>query len=192
MPAGIEDRDADVWESLLMVADAAGGDWPERARVAAVALVADSREAQAVSLGVRLLTDLHTVFGEHETLSTEDILNALVAMDDAPWGDLRGKALDARGLARRLAKYGVKPKNVRIDDRICKGYARADLHDPWSRYVADVEDGLARSSKGFLTDLVGNRDGALGAAPGAATSATSATPSREVEPEPDDALFEDF
>ena len=30
MPAGIADRDADVWEPLLAIADAAGGDWPER------------------------------------------------------------------------------------------------------------------------------------------------------------------
>ena len=28
MPAGIEDRNADVWEALLAVADLAGGDWP--------------------------------------------------------------------------------------------------------------------------------------------------------------------
>src|SRR5215831_6257772 len=39
MPSGIEDRDADVWESLLAIADAAGADWPQRARDAAVALV---------------------------------------------------------------------------------------------------------------------------------------------------------
>src|SRR5262249_15361348 len=38
MPEGITDRNADVWESLLAVADAAGGDWPAKARVAAVAL----------------------------------------------------------------------------------------------------------------------------------------------------------
>ena len=42
IPPSINDRDADVWEPLLAVADAAGGDWPQRARVAAVALVADS------------------------------------------------------------------------------------------------------------------------------------------------------
>jgi hypothetical protein len=28
MPNGIEDRNADVWESLLAIADLAGGDWP--------------------------------------------------------------------------------------------------------------------------------------------------------------------
>src|SRR5262249_52324763 len=31
MPSGIEDRDADVWEPLLAIADAVGGDWPVRA-----------------------------------------------------------------------------------------------------------------------------------------------------------------
>ena len=31
MPAGVEDRDADVWEALLAVADEAGGHWPETA-----------------------------------------------------------------------------------------------------------------------------------------------------------------
>ena len=63
MPDGIEDRDADVWEPLLAVADAAGGDWPERARVAAVALVALSKESTP-SLGIRLLADLRDVFGD--------------------------------------------------------------------------------------------------------------------------------
>jgi hypothetical protein len=57
MPAGIVDRDADVWEALLAVADGAGGDWPKLARVAAVALVADAKE-QPASLGVRLLADM--------------------------------------------------------------------------------------------------------------------------------------
>ena len=43
IPPSINDRDADVWEPPPAVADAAGGDWPQRARVAAVALVADSK-----------------------------------------------------------------------------------------------------------------------------------------------------
>jgi phage/plasmid primase-like uncharacterized protein len=42
MIQGITDRNADVWESLLSVANAVGGSWPERARVAAVSLVSDA------------------------------------------------------------------------------------------------------------------------------------------------------
>src|SRR5215203_1558926 len=57
MPAGVEDRKADVWEALLAVADLAGGDWTKRARDAAVALVADSM-AGVPTMGVRLLSDL--------------------------------------------------------------------------------------------------------------------------------------
>src|SRR5262249_18985426 len=54
MPAGVEDRNADMWEPLLAVADIAGGSWPGRARAAAVALVAVAREVEP-SLNVRLL-----------------------------------------------------------------------------------------------------------------------------------------
>lgn len=135
MPAGIEDRDSDVWEALLAVADAAGGDWPARARVAAVALVADSKESTP-SLGVRLLSDLRQVFGERDAMSTEDILSALQGLEEAPWGELvAGKPLNARGLARRVGEYGVKSKNVRIGDATPKGYTREDLWDAWSRYL---------------------------------------------------------
>lgn len=134
MPDGIRDRDADVWEPLLAIADAAGGDWPRRTRVTAVTLVTHSK-AGTPSLGVRLLSDLKTIFANRETLFTEQILERLNQMEEAPWGDLRGKPLDSRGLSRMLSKYGVKPKPVRIGDRVGRGYAAADLHDSWSRYL---------------------------------------------------------
>lgn len=51
----VEDRAADVWEALVMVADAAGGHWPERAREAAIAFTATDEKA---SVGVQLLGTL--------------------------------------------------------------------------------------------------------------------------------------
>jgi hypothetical protein len=135
MPDGVTDRDADVWESLLAVADAAGGDWPERARVAAVALVAESKD-HTPSLGVRLLADLRTVFGDSDVMSTAAILKALHALDEAPWATLvKGEPLNALGLAQRLRPYGVKSKTVRIGTETPKGYKRADLADAWARYL---------------------------------------------------------
>ena len=83
IPDGITDRDADIWEPLLAVADTAGEDWPERARVAAVALVALSKESTP-SLGVRLLADLHTVLGDDDAMSTEVILTALTGWTRHP------------------------------------------------------------------------------------------------------------
>ncbi|MGH3550507.1 MAG: DUF3631 domain-containing protein [Pseudonocardiaceae bacterium] len=134
MPGEIRDRDADVWEALLACADAAGGHWPKAARQAAVALVAESKRSTP-SLGVQLLADLRLVFGEAEALSTEAILQALHKLDESPWGDLRGKPLDARGLARRLRDYEIRSTKVWVDGHSLQGYRREDLHDAWQRYL---------------------------------------------------------
>lgn len=172
MPDGIEDRNADVWEPLLAVADLAGGDWPERVRCSAVALVADSM-AGVPSLGVLLLRDLRAAFAGQDKLTTEAILHALHDIDESPWGDLRGKPVDARWLSRQLKKYEVSARNIRTPEGIFKGYHREDLADPWSRYVADDEDPI-----GKLRDT--GKASQIGRLPlshiGTATSATSATP----------------
>lgn len=137
MPAEITDRNADVWEALLAVADLAGGDWPDRARRNSVTLVTRPRD-DGGSLGVVLLRDLRAVFSAAggDKLPTDEILRALIDLDESPWGDLRGKELDARGLSRRLGKYGVQRKTLRVGERVFKGYDAADLADPWSRYLS--------------------------------------------------------
>ena len=140
LPEGIEDRDADVWEALIALADAAGGEWPAFARVAAVALVAENREGGGVSLGIRLLHDLRKVFADAEALSTEAILSALHDIDDAPWHDLKGKPLDSRGLSYRLKQYDIKPRTVRVGITTPKGYRVEDFHDAWSRYLTEEKN----------------------------------------------------
>jgi len=171
MPDGVEDRNADVWEALVAVAELAGGDWPKTARVAAVAHVADSM-GDRESLGVRLLRDLKTVFHSAETMPTEVILNALIGLDESPWGDLRGRPLNPRGLAQRLRGYGVKSTNVRQGETVVKGYRAEDLHDPWSRYVADQEG----ASWELRETGTGSPSGPVPLSPqGSATSATAAT-----------------
>lgn len=145
MPETITDRDADVWEALLAAADAAGRDWPQRARVAAVTLVTASK-ASTPSLGVRLLADVQTIFGkEDEQLATEHILTQLHKMDEAPWGDLKGKPLDARGLARRLKPYDIGPATIRVHASTAKGYRRSDFLDAWSRYLSPFHKGNVTS-----------------------------------------------
>ncbi len=134
MPEGVEDRDADVWEPLLAVADSIGGEWPKRAREAAVSLVSDAKEAEP-SLGIRLLADCKTIFGEADAMFTYTVLKALHDLAEAPWSDLRGKPLNDRGLALRLRQYGIKSKQVRIGEITLKGYERADFIDVWKRYL---------------------------------------------------------
>jgi hypothetical protein len=135
LPVGVVDRAAECWEPLLAVADQAGGHWPQTARAACVELckVAEGRGA---SLGIRLLADLRAVFNEHEVMSTEQTLTKLRAIDEAPWDDLYGKGLNARGLAQRLRQYGVTSTKVKVDGKALQGYRREDLWDSWTRYLS--------------------------------------------------------
>ena len=141
LPDEIQDRDADVWEPLIAVADMAGFGWPARARVTAVTLVTDkSQDGRAGSLGIRLLADLRDFFALNTTTSkssTTDILHYLIDIDESPWGDLRGKPLDARGLSRRLAKYGIKPGAHRDGERVFKGYDADHFADAFARYLVE-------------------------------------------------------
>jgi len=134
MPPGIEDRPADVWEALLSVADAAGGGWPGIARNAAVSLVTQSKESSP-SLGLKLLADLRTVFGQENSMTTDDVISALATIEEAPWGDWKGKTINARQLANLLKQYGVGSKVIRRGTGTLRGYSRQDFYDPWIRYL---------------------------------------------------------
>jgi hypothetical protein len=161
MPDGIVDREADCWEPLLAVADLAGGHWPVTARVACVALVADTGSKRE-TLGVKLLSDIRTVFGTQDQLPTASLLDALNGLDESPWGDLRGKALDARGLSRMLGKYGVKPTTIRTATGTPKGYRATDLFDAWARYLP----ALSLLPEGSATSATSETDnGWLGESP---------------------------
>lgn len=156
MPSDIQDRDGDIWEALFSVADAAAGHWPARARAAAVTLVAAAK-AKSPSLGVRLLADLRRLFGDNDSLPTDTILSALHELDEAPWGELRGKPLSARGLSRLLHPYGVQPKPIRRGELVAKGYKREDLSDPWARYLPRAETAVT-SVTAVTTQATGNAE----------------------------------
>jgi len=92
------------------------------------------------SLGIRLLADLRDIFTHAATggLRTTDILTTLNNLDESPWGDLEGKPLDARRLAKELARYNVKPKPFKVKGESVKGYQTTGSHglaDAWDRYL---------------------------------------------------------
>ena len=147
LPPGVEDRDADVWESLIAVADMAGGDWPVRARAAAVALVSAAKEAEP-SLGIRLLADTRIAFGDAEQLATTTLIHALRELPESPWNDLKGRPLDERRLAARLRQYGIKPRVVRIGGATPRGYRREDFVDAWERYLLPLAARSATTATG--------------------------------------------
>jgi Protein of unknown function (DUF3631) len=134
IPEALNDRAADGWEPLFAIADLAGGEWPSLARAAAVALHADDL-ADEETLGVRLLADIRKVFGDRDRFPSSELARALVDLEEAPWADLWGKPLDARGLARRLRPFSIQPKAIRVGETTPRGYLCEAFTEAWNRYV---------------------------------------------------------
>lgn len=82
LPPGIVDRDADVWEPLFVVAELAGGPWPERAWQAALHFQAEGR-TELPSHGNQLLADIRAVFAmtTADRLPTHQLLAQLHRLD---------------------------------------------------------------------------------------------------------------
>lgn len=136
--AGLGDRAQDCWEPLLAIADEAGGEWPRRARAAALTL--HGVEEETPSIGVELLRDVEAAFKERQTtrLASCTLLDILTGDNEAPWATWnRGKPLTVRQLAARLSEFGITPKTTRLPngDRL-KGYALADFADAFRRYLS--------------------------------------------------------
>jgi hypothetical protein len=132
MPPGLNDRAEDVWESLLAVADLAGGPWPARARRAAVALSAEAEQEAAESLDLRLLADIRELYGSFTVsfMPSRELVNRLTKMDDAPWRDME---LTTRALSDRLRPYKITPR--RDATGTMRGYRLEDFADAFGRYV---------------------------------------------------------
>jgi hypothetical protein len=145
MPEGIVDRLADVWEPLFAIADCVGGEWPCRAREAAVALSAIGQDA-APSQGVQLLFDIRNVFANNnvDKIFTEDLIKALTDNPELPWRDLRGRPIDANVLSKMLKAYDVAPRTIRIETDTKRGYRLDDFYDSFERYLASLGEQFDR------------------------------------------------
>jgi len=139
LPEELNDRQQDVCEPLLAIADRAGGDWPTRARSALVELFSN-RRVQDTSPSLRLLLDIRSVFQRRATdrLPSRDLLKELVSDETAPWGEWRGKSLSPTQLAAMVRPFGISPRDLRVGSQTLKGYFRSDFEDSWERYLPDL------------------------------------------------------
>lgn len=146
-PVSIEelgDRQTDICEPLLAIADLAGGEWPARARAALLELYGTS-EGDTESLGSLLLRDIRRIFQEKELnrISTNELLECLLELEESPWagfwsedcqrGNRRGPA---QKIARHLKPFGIASKTYRFaEGGEAKGYEESAFADAWERYL---------------------------------------------------------
>jgi hypothetical protein len=137
IPAALNDRAADNWRPLLAIADAAGGEWPARAREAAVTLAGEARDDTA---RLQLLGDLRELFGggeeKHDWLATKAILAHLNGLEERPWSTWsKEKPLNPQGLRSLLEPFAVYSSHNH--EKTMRGYKHDALRDAWSRYLPD-------------------------------------------------------
>lgn len=140
---GLDNRNADNYEPLLALAMLADDEWVKRIKVAAYALCTE--DSDNLSVNEELLQDIRKIFELHgkEQIKTVDLLTELCRDDDAPWKTYnRGKEFSSRQLAKRLAEYGIKSKNMRLGSSVQKGYELKQFLDVFSRYL-DNNDNLS-------------------------------------------------
>ena len=137
MPPGITARPADNWRPLLAIADAIGGEWPSKAREAAVYLCAQAHEVDP-ELGTQLLHDALTVMdanGIDGKIWGGELVAGLIALEGRPWGECnRGKAVTQNWIAKELKNYGIKPKPVRLGEAVKRGYDRPPVAEAVRHY----------------------------------------------------------
>jgi hypothetical protein len=139
LPEELNDRAADIWEPLFVIADLAGGPWPERARNAAIGIGAASTDSNPMAV---LLFDTYLLFelAKAERMFSYELAERLNEYGGRPWKDLRrGKPIDERWLARQLSPYGIRPRMMRINGAQARGYCKEDILEVVQRYVPKPE-----------------------------------------------------
>src|SRR5699024_4274185 len=97
-----------------------------------------------LTLGVQLLTDIQKVFQDlnEDRISSNDLVNELCDMPEAPWSNLRGEPIDARFIGKELRRYEISSTTIRVNGKVAKGFKLSDFADACARYVTppDQED----------------------------------------------------
>lgn len=149
----VQDRAADTWEPLIIVADLAGGPWPDLARAACRTITA--READRPGLDdypLQLLVDIHAAYaavGNPEVLPTKQLILLLCSDEESPWPNYQNRGLTPRYLQMLLQDFEISSRNYRFPAQPqAKGFARAQFLDAWTRYCPTVLKDDANTTPG--------------------------------------------
>jgi hypothetical protein len=146
LPTKLGDRNLDNWEALLVIASCASEEWWVRANKAA--LILSRKTNESVSTSNELLADIQQVFEaragkdqDTNKISSNDLINALMAIEDAPWATYnKGRPISPRQLSKLLNSYGIKSKSIRFGKfDTPKGYRLEQFADMFARFLSVEE-----------------------------------------------------
>ncbi len=170
------DRAVDYWRGLFAIADTAGGDWPSRARAAAVKLSSEATSSPETT-GTELLADLVKIYYPEnkppvDVWPLSNLTFLLNNLSESPWSEINnGKPLTQNKLKTLLRKFGVVSEKRRIgprsEDRASRGIWRDRLEPLWKAYLrgdtAEVPSPASPvSPPPQVAENIGGKSGILG------------------------------
>lgn len=165
LPEGLNDRAADNWTPLFIIAELAGGPWPEIAEKTAI--VISGGEDYEDAIGVMLLADIQIYFQQNKTdrVSSEGLEKYLKELEDRPWPEyINGKHISKTRIAKILKPFGPKPKTIRLESgKTPKGYKLDDFEDAFSHYLPKTKSISATTATTLnCNDLFNNQSATQG------------------------------
>lgn len=157
IPGSLNDREGDSWTPLLAIADLAGAEWPKLARDAAVGLSGQGEP----DLDTGLLTDIRDILDgpiKSDPISSLELHAVLIKDKDRPWSTFnKGRELSQSQMSRRLSKFSIVARPVRIGIETAKGWPRKAFDDAFARYLSEITVTPTQASNGAACDGIEKR-----------------------------------
>jgi hypothetical protein len=144
-PPGLGDRMRDCWRPLFVIANAAGGPWPERIREAAISLSVKVTVEDDDEIGA-LLEDLRDYFeaeehteADRQWTTTAALLLHLNELEHRPWRYMRNdqgmSPTKLAGLLKTATNSRALPVPRKVSGKVLRGYAYEPIKDSIERYL---------------------------------------------------------
>ena len=134
-------RVSDMWSPLYVVAQLAGGEWPDVFWESCKALTNKSKTAK-INTSYELLSGIVSVLDGEDKIFTVELIDRLCRIESSRWADYNFKApedrrrISDRQLSGLLSIYdSIEPKTVRIGGTVQKGYDTKPIHEAFRRYT---------------------------------------------------------
>lgn len=147
--AFLDGREAEIWTPLFQLAQAY---CPERIplltrmavdmgtlkqttdkrRFSEIRATEEKRTADA-AFAERAMRDVHAIMQGHSKMFTDAMIEALKAIDTAPWRTYRGDGLTPVMLSDLLSVFGVATRWVKINAKSKRGLQRADVEAGYAK-----------------------------------------------------------
>lgn len=143
VPSISNDRAADNWLPMFVIANQLGGQWPTLVK-SSMQDIEDAKLADDDDgIGPMILKDIQEIMMTKnlDKVFSDDLVRYLVEMEERPWSEWkRGYPMTKNSLANLLKPFGITSISIRQGHDVKRGYDRSHFIDVFRRYISPIVD----------------------------------------------------